>query len=98
MTSDNSGVQDGIFIDDLEVAWHTVSSSADDDMSVPIHFELSQNYPNPFNAATIIDYAMPDAGHVSLEIYNILGQRVAKPVDLERGRFSIGDILLPYSI
>jgi hypothetical protein len=80
MTTDNSGTQDGIYIDDFEVVWNAVSSSADDDMSVPIHFELSQNYPNPFNAATTIGYALPGAGHVMLEIFNILGQRIARPV------------------
>jgi hypothetical protein len=37
---------------------------------------LEQNYPNPFNPATQIRYTIGNSGHVSLNIYNVLGQRV----------------------
>jgi Zn-dependent metalloprotease len=44
--------------------------------TLPADFALHQNYPNPFNTATMIEYETSAAGPVTLQIYNILGQRV----------------------
>jgi len=46
-------------------------------IGAPEKFELSQNYPNPFNPNTIIKYALPQDGNVTLRIYDILGKEVA---------------------
>ncbi len=43
--------------------------------AVPDRFELAQNYPNPFNMETRIHFALPVAGRVTLEVYNLLGQK-----------------------
>ncbi len=47
---------------------------------LPGNFVLKQNYPNPFNSATTIEFALPEAGEVSLIIYDILGREVKRPV------------------
>jgi CSLREA domain-containing protein len=53
----------------------------ENDAQLPFAFRLYQNYPNPFNPSTAIRYNVPAGSHVLLEVYNILGQRVAVLVD-----------------
>jgi len=48
---------------------------------MPVTYALSQNFPNPFNPMTTITFNLPVASHVTLEIYNVIGQNVATVVD-----------------
>lgn len=48
---------------------------------LPREFDLLPNYPNPFNPTTSFAVALPVPSHVTLEIYNLLGQRVVKLFD-----------------
>lgn len=47
----------------------------------PGQYMLSQNYPNPFNANTEIVFALPNGGRVTLEVFNLLGQKVSTLID-----------------
>ncbi len=49
--------------------------------SVPLTYKVYQNYPNPFNPTTNIAYDLPQTSHVTVKIYNVLGQEVANLVD-----------------
>jgi hypothetical protein len=48
---------------------------------LPEDYHLAQNRPNPFNPATEINFSLPQASDVCLEIYNIVGQRVTTLVN-----------------
>ena len=51
---------------------------------------MSQNYPNPFNPETHIAFSLPRAGRVHLEVFNLMGQRIALLFDekLAPGKFA----------
>ncbi|MGB5893391.1 MAG: T9SS type A sorting domain-containing protein [Ignavibacteriaceae bacterium] len=61
----------------------TTSVEKLDDL-IPAQFELEQNYPNPFNPSTKIRFTVPEAGLVTMKVYNLLGQEVEILVNEEQ--------------
>lgn len=59
---------------------------------LPTVVELQQNYPNPFNPSTTIAYGVPQTGKVTLEVFDILGRKVATLLNAEQkpaGRYIV---------
>jgi len=51
---------------------------------IPNDIGLSANYPNPFNSSTIIEYDVPRAGNVKIDIYDITGRKIKSLIDMEQ--------------
>ena len=47
----------------------------------PLEYSLSQNYPNPFNPSTSINYQLKELSTVTMEVFNILGQKIKVLID-----------------
>jgi hypothetical protein len=62
-----------------------------DESLIPDRTFLRPNYPNPFNSSTTIEFALPEAMYIRIDIYDLLGRRVETPVDeeLEAGHYRV---------
>ena len=60
-------------------------------LTLPTVFSLGNNYPNPFNPVTIVDFQLPVAAHVKLNVFDILGREVEVLVNEKKdaGAYSV---------
>lgn len=74
--------------DDL-VLDNTITGVSGEEFAHPLSYQLLQNYPNPFNPATEIEFTIAQEQHVTLKVYNVVGQEVVTLVDdqLPQGRY-----------
>lgn len=59
----------------------SVSVHTDEKPDLPKEAGLSQNYPNPFNPSTVIRYQIPVRSKVQLQVFDMLGRKVATLID-----------------
>jgi len=76
-----SSTTDPSYVDVPYVGRTLVLAAVPRDAVAPAAMTLFQNYPNPFNPSTTIRFALAASQHVRLEVFNILGQRLAVLVD-----------------
>ncbi|MBN2009434.1 T9SS type A sorting domain-containing protein [candidate division KSB1 bacterium] len=57
------------------------STGVEDNTEIPVEYSLSQNYPNPFNPSTTISFSLKKSGKASMELFNVMGQKVATIFD-----------------
>lgn len=68
-----------VYVDDVLVKGPLTSVSPK--TGYPLEMRLEQNYPNPFNPSTTIAWGVPERSHVSIRIFNLIGQEVGVLVD-----------------
>jgi hypothetical protein len=80
----------GLNLTDVQVGLGSpITAIGDENIAglIPTIYSLSQNYPNPFNPTTTIEFSLPQAGDISLVVYDVVGRNVA---ELASGHYNAG--------
>lgn len=71
--------------------WLKATDVESETETVPATFALQQNYPNPFNPATVISYSIQKDSKVKLEVFDVLGRKIATLVNANQvpGKYNV---------
>lgn len=75
-TSDHYPVWTRFALKDVDSLGTTIEQ-----LETPVSFTLNQNYPNPFNPSTVISYKLAQSSKVTLEVFDVMGRKVATLVN-----------------
>lgn len=84
--------EDILYLASAESMWKSNPDSVTTVTELPIaitEYTFSQNYPNPFNPVTRISYQIPVDANVKIELFNIIGQKIAELVNMSAGSYSV---------
>jgi hypothetical protein len=82
VVNQESDLSSQVSIDAHSLVWKTDQSQDRDEK--PLSYGLEEGFPNPFNPSTTIRFALPEKSHVTLLVFNTLGQQVAMLVNGEQ--------------
>ena len=68
-------------IDNVLISGDILTNVTTNGNEIPVDYSLSQNYPNPFNPVTTLEYSIPKSGLVTLDVYDVLGKKIATLVN-----------------
>lgn len=89
--SDGYVTEEGWYVDDINMTSTSSPTGVDEQEDSPRVFALGQNSPNPFNPVTVIQYQLPRAEHVRIDVFNIAGKLVTTLINerQDAGRRSV---------
>jgi hypothetical protein len=68
-----------------------VPVGVDEEEILPVHYATINNYPNPFNSSTNISYSVESKSHITIEIFNLLGEKISTLLDnnVDAGEYNV---------
>jgi len=87
----SAAASDGKIVGSTMWTFKGLLASVDKQSQLPTSYSLEQNYPNPFNPSTKIAYSIPRQSIVKLDVFDILGRKVASLVNqmMQAGNYAV---------